>query len=103
VTGSAISQMSERVGSAANGSSTAEAGSGMSSMSLSAMPRQPRIDEPSNPRPSSKQEVSSARAGMVMCCQLPSRSQNLRSTILAFVSLAQAIASSGFGCTPFAR
>jgi hypothetical protein len=103
VIGSAISQMSESVGSAVKGSSTAVAGSGMRSMSLSAIPCQPRIEEPSKPRPSSKHEASSARKGIVMCCQLPSRSQNLRSTIFALVSLAHAIASSGFGCVPFAR
>ena len=61
------------------------------------------LDEPSKPSPSSNAATSSARSGIVMCCHVPSRSQNLRSTIFAFVSLAQAIASSGFGCVPLAR
>jgi hypothetical protein len=78
--------MSESVGSEVNGSRTAEAASGRRSMSLSAIPCQPRIEEPSKPIPSAKAAASRARTGTVMCCQLPSRSQNLRSTILAFVS-----------------
>ncbi len=100
VSGSAISQTNETVGSAAKGSTIAVAGSGMSSMSDSSIPCQPRIDEPSNPRPSANESISSARMGIVTCCHVPSRSQNLRSTIFAFVSSAQLRASSGSGRVP---
>ena len=85
VIGSTISQMSDSVGASVNGSRIALDGSGMSSMSDSAMPCQPRMDEPSNPSPSSKHDSSKALSGSVMCCHEPSRSQNFRSTIVACV------------------
>ena len=103
VVGSAISQTSESVGAAVNGSSTAVAGSGMSKRSLSAIPCQPRIDDPSKPSPSVKADVPNAPIGSVMCCQLPNRSQNLRSTSRVFCSNAHATASSASGWAPFAR
>src|SRR4030095_8586966 len=54
------------------------------------MPIQPRIDEPSNPRPSSKVPSSSVSTGNEQCCQLPSMSTNFRSTISAWFFLAYA-------------
>src|SRR5215468_4103780 len=60
VDGSSTSQLKIRVGSAANGSSTAVAGSGISTMSESLMPFQPVIEEPSNILPSSKIDASTA-------------------------------------------
>ena len=97
--------MSESVGASVAGSMIALAGSGTSSMSDSEMPCQPRIDEPSKPRPSSNALSSNARIGSDMCCHVPSRSQNLRSTISARVSPAQSSASRAAGvvAAPFAR
>ena len=62
-------------------------------MSDSEMPFQPRIDEPSKPRPSSKASSSIADSGSETCCQVPSRSVNLRSTIFAPASRANSSAS----------
>ena len=74
-------------------------------MSDSAMLCQPRIEEPSKPSPSSNADSSKAVIGSVTCCQVPSRSQNFRSTIWAFVSPAHSSASfgAGFSAEPFAR
>ena len=41
----------------------------------------PRIDEPSNPRPSSKTSSVSSWAGIEKCCMSPGRSQNRMSTM----------------------
>ncbi len=76
------------VGFAKNGSMRPVAGSGTAIMSDSWMPIQPRIDEPSNPRPSSKVPSSSTSTGNEQCCQLPSMSTNFRSTISAWFFLA---------------
>jgi hypothetical protein len=103
VVGSAISQTSESVGTAVNGSTIALPGSGMSRRSLSAIPCQPRIEDPSKPSPSVNADVPNALIGRVMCCQLPSRSQNFRSTSCVFCSNAHATASSASGFVPFAR
>ena len=81
-----ISQRIEIVGASVNGSRIAVSACGTSSMSLSEMPCQPRIDEPSKPRPSSKALSSKAESGSDMCCHDPSRSVNFRSTIFACVA-----------------
>ena len=88
VIGSTMLAMTLTVGFVKNGSSRAVAGSGMASMSDSWMPCQPRIDEPSNPRPSSNVPSSNASIGNEQCCQLPSMSTNFRSTISALCFLA---------------
>ena len=77
----------------------------MSSMSDSEIPCQPRIEEPSNPSPSSKADSANADTGSVMCCHEPSRSQNFRSTICARVSPAHSTAwrASVAVLLPFAR
>src|SRR5262245_46262718 len=80
--------MTLTVGFAKNGSRRAVVGSGTAIMSDSWMPIQPRIDEPSNPRPSSKVSSSSVSTGNEQCCQLPSMSTNFRSTISAWFFLA---------------
>ena len=105
VIGSAISHTSESVGASVAGSRIAEDASGMSSMSESWIACQPRIEEPSKPRPSSNADSSKALIGSVTCCQVPSRSQNLRSTIAARVSVAHSSASraSGSVSPPFRR
>jgi len=95
VTGSTISQITDSVGVSQNGSRSAVDATGISSMSDSEMPCQPRIEEPSKPSPSSKASSPNALRGSVMCCQVPSRSQNLRSTIFALVSPAHSSASRG--------
>src|ERR1700722_4235369 len=65
VLGSRTSQLTIIVGCAANGSMTAEAASGISTMSESLIPFQPVMDEPSNILPSSKVDASMACAGNV--------------------------------------
>ena len=77
--------------------------SGMSSMSVSEMPCQPRIEEPSKPSPSSNADSSNADNGSVMCCQRPSRSVNFRSTSFACVLPAHSIASVAAGRLPRSR
>src|SRR6185295_310270 len=88
-------QMKEIVGCDMNGSITAVTGSGMTSMSDALIGCQPRIDEPSKPRPSSKTLSSSSLIGVVKCCQVPRKSRNFRSTATAFCSLASLMASFG--------
>ena len=68
-----------------NGSTTAVVGSGSSSMSDSWISWKPRIDEPSNIRPSVKTSSSKDVAGTVKCCIVPGRSQNLTSTNCTFL------------------
>jgi hypothetical protein len=46
----------------------------------------PRIDEPSNIRPSVKTFSSNDWTGTVKCCIVPGRSQNLTSTNSIFLS-----------------
>jgi hypothetical protein len=85
---------------------------GVICMSLALIGCQPRIDEPSKPMPSSKSSSSGAWMGTVVCCQMPGRSMNLRSTNLqsfffecddvfraswAFVTSAAIRASTGAG------
>src|SRR2546429_9135476 len=76
-------QVSERVGMAMKGSMKAVAGSGMANMSLASIDFQPRIEEPSKPRPSLKESSDSSLIGKVKCCQVPKVSTNFTSTILA--------------------
>ena len=89
--------ISDSVGASVPGSRIAEPGSGTSSMSDSEIPCQPRIEEPSKPSPSSNASAPNARRGSVMCCHVPSRSQNLRSTIDTRVSAAHSSASRASG------
>src|SRR5436190_19006052 len=77
-------QVNERVGTAMNGSMKAVLGSGMASMSLASMLFQPRMLEPSKPRPSLKASSLSSRIGILKCCHVPKVSTNLISTIRAF-------------------
>ena len=69
-----------------NGSSTAVDGSGSSSMSDSWIAWKPRIDEPSNIRPSVKTSASNVDTGTVKCWMVPGRSQNLTSMNSTFSS-----------------
>src|SRR5882724_6059230 len=90
-----MSQVSESVGTSKQGSTNALAGSGSSSMSLSLMAWKPRIDEPSNPKPSVNVSSSSSFNGIEKCCQVPGRSVNRTSMICTPASLARRITSAG--------
>src|SRR5438093_8082673 len=81
-------QVKERVDSAMKGSMKAVAGSGMANMSEASMDFQPRIEEPSKPRPSLKESSFNSLKGRVKCCQVPKVSTNFTSTILAPAFLA---------------
>ena len=70
-----------------NGSITAVEGSGMRSMSLSLMSFHILILDPSNPRPSLNTPASISDTGKEVCCQVPNKSQNLKSTISIFLDL----------------
>src|SRR6266550_4411312 len=83
VIGSYTLQINDSVGYCVNGSILAVVGSGMSSMSEALIGCQPRIDEPSRPKPSSNDSSLSCEMVTVVCCQMPGRSMNFRSTSLA--------------------
>src|SRR6478672_5245103 len=76
-------QVNDNVGIAQKGSIKAVVGSGMASMSEASMLFQPRMLEPSKPKPSSKISSVNSAMGQVKCCQVPKVSTNLMSTILA--------------------
>ena len=71
VIGSMTSPIITSVGVSVNGSMKAVVGSGMSSMSLSLIAAQPRMLEPSMPKPSSNELSSSSLMGYEMCCSSP--------------------------------
>src|ERR1041384_4298879 len=84
-------QVIERVGTAMKGSMNALSGSGIASMSDASMDFQPRMDEPSKPKPSSKTSSVNSAMGQEKCCQVPNVSTNFTSTILAPAFLAISI------------
>src|ERR1041385_1587460 len=88
---SAMVQVSERVGMAQKGSMKAVAGSAIASMSEASMDFQPRMEEPSKPKPSVKTSSFSSEMGQLKCCPVPKVSTNLMSTILAPCFLAISI------------
>src|SRR5437762_8978070 len=92
-----MSQVSESVGTDKQGSTKALAGSARSSMSLSLIAWKPRIDEPSNPRPSVKVSSSSCFSGIEKCCQVPGRSVKRTSTTCTPASFARRMTSAGEG------
>src|SRR6476660_10606394 len=79
-----------------NGSMYAVEGSGNSDMSDSWMAWNPRIEEPSKLRPSSKTDWSNEETGTVKCCMTPGRSQKRTSTISTPSSLMYFSSSSLF-------
>src|SRR5207245_2807415 len=87
VTGSLTKQLMLTVGCSRKESTYAESGSGTRSMSDSWISWNPRIDEPSKPRPSSKLSSENSDAGTEKCCIKPGRSQNRTSTTCAPESL----------------
>src|SRR5436305_7718037 len=80
---SAMVQVTLKVGTAQNGSMNAVEGSGIASMSEASIDFQPRMDEPSKPKPSSKTSSVNSPIGQLKCCQVPNVSTNLTSTIFA--------------------
>src|SRR5205814_3766242 len=80
-------QINESVGSALKISIQAVAGSGMTSISEALITFQPRILEPSKPRPSVKISSLYSVSVVVKCCQVPGRSVNLKSTSFTSRSL----------------
>src|SRR5882762_6562684 len=90
-----MSHVRESVGTSKHGSTNALPGSGSSSMSLSLIAWKPRIDEPSNPRPSVNVSSSSSFKGIEKCCQVPGRSVNRTSTTCTPASFARRITSAG--------
>src|SRR5207248_7064894 len=78
-----------------NGSMNAVSGCGRTSMSDSLIATQPRIEEPSKPRPSSKVLSLIASEGMVKCCHRPGKSMKRRSTALTSFSRMRARTSLG--------
>ena len=83
VIGSKMSAVTLIVGRAKNGSIAAVSACGIASMSDMWMSCQPRIDEPSNPTPSSNVPSSHVSIGNEQCCHEPKKSMNFRSTIWA--------------------
>jgi hypothetical protein len=63
-----------------NGSRKALLASGSSSMSDSLIAWNPRIEDPSKPRPSENVSSPKVDAGIVKCCMTPGRSQKRTST-----------------------
>src|SRR5215467_12755207 len=96
VSGSCTKNVRFSVGCWRNGSSTAVAGSGSSSMSDSWICWNPRIEEPSNISPSVKTFSSKDSTGTVKCCTVPGRSQNLTSTNSTLLSPMNLSTSSAF-------
>src|SRR4030088_3560392 len=88
-------QMRLSVGSALKTSIQAVVGSGMTSMSLALIARQPRVLEPSNPRPSVKISSLYSVRVVVKFCQEPGRSVNLKSTSFTSWSLIILVTSAG--------
>ncbi len=84
-------QVSDSVGTAMKGSMNALFGSGMASMSEASMDFQPRMEEPSKPKPSLKTSSVSSLMGTLKCCQVPKVSTNFTSTIFAPAFLAISI------------
>src|SRR3979411_1010633 len=98
--GSMTSQIRNSVLCDRTGSIVAESGSGISSMSLSSIAWNPRMLEPSNPRPSVKLSTSSSPIGRLKCCHVPGRSMNRTSTTSTPSALARSITSRGLVFVP---
>src|SRR5947207_15761205 len=80
-------QIKLRVGSALKMSIQAVDGSGITSMSEALMTLQPRMLDPSKPRPSLKISSSYSVSVVVKCCHVPSKSVNLKSINFTLLSL----------------
>src|SRR5664279_1991659 len=82
-----MSQISDMVVSAKNGSMQADDGSGIRHISDSWIAFQPEIEEPSNIWPSAKVSSSIVVTSNVTCCHLPRGSVNRKSTYFTSLSL----------------
>ncbi len=88
------------VGYSMKGSMKAVFASGMMSMSEVWIAFQPLIEEPSNPRPSSKTSSFNSAMGTAKCCQMPGKSRNLKFAMTALFSWAILITSFGVITAP---
>src|SRR5205809_6612380 len=86
-------QINESVGSALKISIHAVVGSGVTSMSEAVITFQPRMLEPSKPRPSVKISSLYSVSVVVKCCQVPGRSVNLKSINFTSLSLINLLTS----------
>src|SRR5204863_8550835 len=77
------SQHTDRVCNFMKESSIDDSGSGRKIMSEALIRCQPLIELPSKKKPSLYDSSFTLAIGIVVCCQIPSRSTNLKSTILA--------------------
>src|SRR4051812_3779273 len=91
-----MKKFTTRVFAVRKGSRYAVVGSGNSDMSDSWIAWNPRIEEPSKFRPSSKTDWSNEETGTVKCCMTPGRSQKRTSTISTRSSLTYFSSSSLF-------
>src|SRR5678809_1280477 len=98
LSGFTTSQISDRVGIWHAGSMNAVSAWGISTMSDSWISWNPRMEDPSNPRPSVKMSSFSSLLEMLKCCQMPGRSMNFTSTTLTLCFLANS--STSFGVMP---
>ena len=89
VIGSRTSQMIDSVVCCMNGSILAVSATGTSSMSDSLIACQPRMEQPSNPKPWSKLSRVSSLIGQVVCCHRPGKSMKRRSMNCDLLLLAQ--------------
>src|SRR3954462_702969 len=97
---SAIVQVTLSVGTAQNGSMKAVEGSGIASMSDASIDFQPRMEEPSKPKPSAKTSSVNSPMGQEKCCQVPNVSTNFTSTIFAPCLRAISMALRGVALLP---
>jgi len=88
-------QIRLNVGSALKTSIHAVVASGMTSMSEALITRQPRMLDPSNPRPSVNISSLYSVSVVVKCCQVPSKSVNLKSINFTLPSLIILLTSDG--------
>src|SRR6266550_1005374 len=95
VIGSTIVQIKLSVGSALKTSIHAVVASGMTSMSEALITRHPRMLDPSNPSPSVKISSLYSVSVVVKCCQVPSKSVNLKSINFTLLSLIILLTSDG--------
>ena len=73
-----------KLGQARGAAICAVVGSGIASMSEDSMDFQPRIEDPSKPKPSLNESRLNSPTGTLKCCQLPKVSTNFTSTIWTF-------------------
>src|ERR1700747_2482094 len=93
--GSTIVQVRHRVDPVLMPPNPAAVASGMTSMSEAWITRQPRMLDPSKPSPSVKISSLYSVSVVVKCCQVPSKSVNLKSINFTLLSLIILLTSDG--------